>query len=442
MKKSVLVLFVALVSLLQVNAQDEGTKLAKKAAKDLVGYNIDPAGNKAKLNEAKEKIDQAMKLADAQASATAWLTQGNIYSTLAQQATAMRMVNATAPLPTDNPALTAYKAFKKCYEMADKKYDKKDALTGIKDVEANVNIFGYDAYERKDFAGSYAAFAATVEGAELLKAGGEKSVYETPEAMQSQLFLTGLTAQLAGNTDAAMPIYEKLYAAGTKESTVYQGLYAMKSAKGQEEEALKVLSEGRKKFPDDTALLFDEINAYLKQGKLDQLIGNLQEAIKKESKNVDLYVTLGNVYDNLQQKYTTDKDAVKAAEYEALAVKTYGQALELDPKNATAVYSIGAISFNKAALLTQQMNDIANGEPTSANFAKIDKINAEVKVLFSTALPHFKKAEGLNPNDKNTLIALKEIFARLDDLDMASEFSKRYKVVEDGGQNPTSYFKL
>lgn len=441
MKKTVLFLFCAFFSLAQIHAQDEGSKLAKKAAKDLVAYNIDPAGNKAKLTEARQKIDDAMKMADAQALGTAWITQGNIYSTLAQQAVAQRVVNATAPLPTENLALTAFQGFKKGFQLSEKKYDKKDALTGIKEVENNLNIFAYDAYERKDYKSSYEGFSAILEGIELLKANGEESGFGKPENVETQTFLAGLTAQLSGNNDAAMPLYEKVMAGGKADAAVYQGLYQMKMAKGQEAEALKILTEGRQKHKDDTGLLFEEINAYLKQGKLDLLINNLNEAISKEPKNIDLYVTLGNVYDNLYQKASTEKDAAKATEYEALALKTYNKALEIDPMNASAVYAIGAISFNKAALLTQEMNTISNEAPTPANLSKIDKIGVEVKKLFNEALPHFKKAEALDPNYENTLIALKEIYARLDDFEMATEFSKRLKVVQEKGKNTTSYFK-
>jgi tetratricopeptide (TPR) repeat protein len=439
MKNFVLFLSFLVLGLSQAQAQDEGAKLAKKAAKDLVSYNIDPAGNKAKLQESKEKIDQAMKLADAQAIGSAWQTQGNIYSTIAQQAVAMRAIGKDVKLPEENYALTAFDAFKKAYAMSEKKYEKKDALAGIKEVENNLNIFGTDAYERKDFKVSYASFAATLETSAMLKAAGELSIYEKLESQQTQQFLTGLTARLAGKDDVALPIFEKLVAQEYKEASIYQGLHSIKMANGDEAGALAVLSQGRKLFPEDSGLLFDEINAYLKQGKLNELIANLETAIKKEPNNVTLYVTKGNVYENLCAKATTDKDATKAAEYESKAVEAYNQALEKDPKNATAVYSLGAISFNKAAAITQEMNVLSE---KNGSTAQLEKLGDQVKVLFDAALPYFKKAEALDPNNENALIALREIHARRDELDIASECSKRIKVLQAGGKNETSIFKL
>ena len=46
----------------------------------------------------------------------------------------------------------------------------------------------------------------------------------------------------------------------------------------------------------------------------------------------------------------------------------------------------------------------------------------------------------MDPNDVNTLIALKEIYARKDQLDLSEEFKKRLDNVQSGGTNPTSYF--
>jgi tetratricopeptide (TPR) repeat protein len=441
MKKSFLFLAFSFAALIGMQAQEEGAKLAKKAGKDLVSFHIDPQGNKSKLTDARTKIDEAVKMADAQALVSTWITRGEIYNTLTQQAMLPRILNKTAPLPTENLAIEAYKAFSKAFGMAEKKADKQDILAGLKELENNLTIFAFDAYEKKDFASSHSSFVASLDAAKILTDNKETSILAKKEDMQNQVFLTGLTAQMAGNNDAALSFYEQVYAQGTDEVAVYQGIYQIKAAKGDNEAALKVLAEGRKKFPKEVSLLFDQINAYLKAGKTDELISNLKEGIELEPKNVDLYVTLGNVYENLLTKSKEAGNNDKAAEYESLSRSTYAKALELDPNNSTALYSLGAIPFNKAAVLTQEMNKISGEAPTTANFAKIEKINVEVKKLFEEALPYFKKAEGTDPDYKNTLIALREIFARLDNLELAEEFSKRLKVVDGGGKNAGSYFK-
>ena len=114
--------------------------------------------------------------------------------------------------------------------------------------------------------------------------------------------------------------------------------------------------------------------------------------------------------------------------------------MELDAKDVDAIYSIGASFYNKAAIYSKEMKKL------ESDFSKEGqkKYEAAEKLMlaeFENALPYFKKAEGLNPNDRNTLIALKEIFARKNDLKTANEFKARLQVLDDNGKNKESFFK-
>ena len=78
MKKTLVALAALLFSISVAQAQEEGAKLAKSAGKALTSYNIDPSNNGDKLNEAKQKIDEAFKFDDVKSSASAWITRGDI----------------------------------------------------------------------------------------------------------------------------------------------------------------------------------------------------------------------------------------------------------------------------------------------------------------------------------------------------------------------------
>ena len=71
---------------------------------------------------------------------------------------------------------------------------------------------------------------------------------------------------------------------------------------------------------------------------------------------------------------------------------------------------------------------------------KYTEAEKTMQVEFDKALPYFKRAESVNANDKNTLIALKEIYARKDDLKTSKEFKSRLEIIENGGKNPKSFF--
>ena len=205
--------------------------------------------------------------------------------------------------------------------------------------------------------------------------------------------------------------------------------------------AYSYLKEGRKLYPNDTALLFAEINHFLQTNETDQLISTLKLAIRKEPNNISLYTTLATVYDNIHQDAVRNGDAKKAEEYFNKALDRYNYALKKDIHNFDVVYSIGALYFNKAATMTNDLNDLSM-DFSKEGMKKYDLKKKEMVQQFDLALPHFQKAESLRRNDMSTLIALKEIYAKKNDLKLMKEFKKRLEIVQNGGTNPTSYFKL
>ena len=422
-----------------VQAQEDGAKLAKSAGKALTSYNMDPTSNSAKLEEAKQKIDQALNTAEGAALASAWITKGDIYSTVLEKDAAKRMIDPNAKYTGDNDALIAAEAYLKALELTQKKFDKADAIKGLSGAQGHLINIGVTKYEAGEYEKAFNSFRTALKSHEALKAANEKSVLDDPAQYDNQVFITALAAQLAGNNKDAASYYENLYRKGTTNPSVYEGLYTTKTALGDEAGALKVLEEGRAKFPDDTGLLFAEINVYLKSGKLDQLVLRLQKAIEKEPNNIGLYITLGSVYDNLYQRELTAKNQAKADEYFEMARKNYTDGIAKDPKNVDAQYALGALYYNKAALRTQELNAMPE-DFSSAGIKKYDAFKKEIMGLFDQALPYFQKAESLDPNDMNTLIALNEIYARKED-ELSLEFKKRLDVVKAGGKNPTSHFK-
>lgn len=440
MKKLLVFLFNFLFLAAFVQAQEEGAKLAKQAGKALTSYNIDPTNNAAKLDEAKTKINQALQIADAQALSSAWITKGDIYNTFLQRDMVKKQFDPNAQLSGDNDALEAFNGYKKGYELTTKKFEKSDAIKGINEVQGHLINIGVTKYEAGEYEKAFFSFKAALESHDILKANTQKSLLDEKEQYDNQVYITGLAAQLAKRPADAIGYYETLYKAGTDKPAIYEGLYNIKSEQGDEAGADKILEEGRKKFPDDPGLLFAEINSYLKKGKLEDLISRLKQAIAQEPNNVQLYVTLGNIYDNLYQRELQAKNDTKSEEYFNLAKQQYIDAQAKEPKNVDAVYSLGALYYNKAAFRTQELNALPE-DFSAAGIKKYETLKNEVMALFDQSLPYFQKAESMNPNDMNTLIALSEIYARKDEAELAGEFKKRMEVVKDGGKNETSYYK-
>jgi tetratricopeptide (TPR) repeat protein len=439
MKKTFIALAALVLTFSAAFAQEDPAKLAKQAGKALTSYNIDPQGNAGKLDEAKMKIEEALKSPEVAATSAAWLTKGDIFNTILQKDLIARTLNPKAPLSGDNDALVAFEAYKMAYNAADaKKYNKNDAMKGLSEVQSSMINIGVEKFEAQMYDKAYMSFKGAMDAHDLLKSAGNKSALDEPAgAYENQMYVTALAASMAGKNAEATAYYEQLYKKGTDKPEVYSGLFKAKREAKDKAGAQAILEEGRKKFPDDTQLLFDEINLYLEENRLEELISRLQSAIDKEPSNTGLYVTLGNVYDNLYQKAFTDKNEAKQKEYFDQAMKYYNQATEKDAKNTDAIYAMGAMYYNKAAILTQEL--IALPDTPEGN-KKYKVMKDEVNKLFDQALPFFQKAESLDPNDTNTLQALTEIYVRKED-DLGLEFKKRLEVVRGGGKNAGSYFK-
>ena len=90
--------------------------------------------------------------------------------------------------------------------------------------------------------------------------------------------------------------------------------------------------------------------------------------------------------------------------------------------------------------MTKQMNALSD-DYSKEGLKKYEALKTKVLAEFELALPHFQKAESIDPNDTNTLIALKEIYARLNQVELSAEFKTRLEKVQDGGKNEMPYFK-
>jgi len=445
MKKLIIGLISFTFLLGTVHAQD-AKKLYKQAKRDFGTFSMDQSQTES-LRTAKQNIDQSLEQAmsdsEQELDVDYLLLKGEIYNAIANQVTVIRQtgIGKMEDLPkTDNPALAAFESFKKANEMAEKRYQEKDAVKGLQNVMGQLSNLGIYKYEDQQFEAALANFEAVINAHKMLSDMGEDSGLGNEEAVNDQYYITGLAALNAGNVSKAKSYFIPLYEAGVKKPAVYEGLYQATAKEDSPEEAYKYLKKGREIFPEETSLLFAEINHYLKLGKLDELIKRIDEAIAAEPNNISLYSVKGNVFDNLYQKALEQQDSAKADEYFTKAQKNYEKALEIDPEYVNAVYSLGALYYNKAAQMTQEMNKLAD-DYSKEGMAKYDAIKKDVDAEFEKALPYFKRAEKIDPNDLNTLIALKEIYARKGNVDLSNEFKTRLENVQAGVENEQSYFE-
>jgi tetratricopeptide (TPR) repeat protein len=420
-----------------------GTSIAQTPAADLIKAANKAVksigGKKDKFPAAEAAVDAMMKTPENQTNWEALLVKGKMYNEMSSidnlQLTTAKLTGKPYKPEFTKSAMMAVDALIAASKATQDKKQLKDVVSALTEAQGNLGNYVQEFTDAKDYVSAYNCLNAGLTSHEVLKSLGAKSIFDKVEEYNKQLYLVGLLSVYADKEKESVAVYEKMIAAKKDTSFVYSSLYKVK-AESDPEAALKYLEMGRQKFPDDAQLLFTEINHYLKAGKLEVLTDKLKAGIAKEPKNVSLYFTLGNVYDNLSQKET---DPAKAEAYAAEAMTYYKKTLELDAKNSDAIYSIGASFYNKAALYSKEMKKLESdfSKPGQKKYEEAEKMMIGE---FDKALPYFKKAESINPNDQNTLIALKEIYAKKNDMQLSKEFKSRLETVQGGGKNAKSYF--
>jgi tetratricopeptide (TPR) repeat protein len=406
---------------------------AKKATKGDV--------KKEKVAEVDKIVEDALKAPENQSGAEAYLYKTKLQLSMAKLDEATQALTKITGKPAKNEYISSGLKAADAIMMALK--NNKDPKLGKEILKTMVDVapllsgpYAQDMMDAKDYVGAYTSFKTALDLHKALKGAGQKGSLDKPEDYNRQLYLAGLLSGYAGKEKEAQPIYEEMMAGKQDSLFVYSAMFKLKKDAGDKEGAMKILEQGRKRYPEETSLLFAEINHYLEAGKMDVLIDKLKEGIQKEPKNVSLYFTLGNVYDNLSQK-----EPAKAEEYAKESLIWYNKTLEIDPKHADATYSIGASYYNKAAKFSQDMKKLES-DFSKAGQKKYEEAEKLMLAEFEKALPYFQKAESFDSNNQNALIALKEIFARKGDLNMSKEFKARLETVQGGGKNEKSYFKF
>ncbi len=433
-------LLLALLMSAAVFAQDAG-KTVKAGKKALAKYTADMT-DMSSFTEAKSAAEEATTLDPSMSGA--WMLLGDVHaaevqatvegiSTKNAEYEVAKITDPAAAAP-DHSALQvpaqaaadALAAYKKAYETSTKSSYKKSAKDAMQQLSANLGMVGNAMLGSQRYADAYKPLQMMSEVDSYFRANGEDPIFEDDEKLNQQKYITAVVAQQAGDMKNAKMLYKDLYDQGYDEASVYAGYSGMLIADGDKEGGLAVLDKGRAKYPENSEILFAEINYYIQDKDFTTLEAKLQQAIAAEPDNVGLYTALGNVYMNLAGE---ESDPALLKDYSDKSMKYYTEASNRDPKNVDAIYSMGSMMFNRAVALNAQMNELGNSK---AEQVKYEEMNKEVTELFDKALPYFERAEKIDPNDRNTMIALKEIYARKGDYETSGKYKAR--LDSDGGR--------
>lgn len=259
--------------------------------------------------------------------------------------------------------------------------------------------YGVNFYNKKQFEKALDAF--------------EKAILINGKFLQKidtlALFNAAITAEKLGKTTTtdtmknnyykkAIMYYQALiqtkYGGEEKVASYYLFISHIYNDMGDSTKAFETIKTGRKEYPKNYKLIIEELNYYLSSGKQDKAISLIDTAIKKDPSNKVLYYNKGVILDKLGK--------TESAEL------AYKKAITLDSSYYDAIYNLGAMYFNIGVKYVEEANNYDFNEQE-----KIQEAQNKANKYFKTALPYLEKAEKLNPTDRNTLISLQQLYARM-----------------------------
>ena len=332
------------------------------------------------LDKAKAAIDQALVDEKSKEWTNTYFVKGKLCQAVFQAD------NPKYNAYYEDPLAEAYAAYEKAMQLDEKGATKKKIVTGMvyNSLAGDLYAQGSKKFEAGDYAGAYKSFSSQIKinESEMFAGGIDTPMY----------FNAGLAAQNAGKYAEAIKYYEKCGELKYQGITPFYQIYQCILAQGDTTKAEAYLLDLPNKFPGDNTVNFQLADLYLKSNQPDNALKYLKIAKESDPDNYSLWFAAGITYLN-QNKFDE-------------AISELTRAIELKSDIAEPFYGLGASYINKAAAMFIKANDIMDVN-------KYEIAINEANTVYAKALPYMQKSYELNPDDKYTMLSLKELFYRL-----------------------------
>jgi len=254
------------------------------------------------------------------------------------------------------------------------------------------NLYEYAAYlfdTKKDYAAAHKVFDVYLSIPKMPFIKNEIKIDTNYVKIQ---YYSAAAASQADMNDDAIKIYEDIKDKGFEEKVIYQLLYQEYFTKKDTVNYVRVLNGGYTKFPNEPWFLQNLINYYIFSGQVPEAMKYLNAAIDRDPKNAEYQLIKGKLSDQIG-------NAVDAR-------AAFDKAIELNPKLAEGYSEVGRLLYNKAVAMFDDANNIKDIKLYNAAKKKAE-------VALGEAIPFYKKASELDPNEIEYKKNLKTIYYRL-----------------------------
>lgn len=360
------------------------------------------------LLQAVENIEPATIHEKTMSDPKTWFYRGNIFSSIHESKSDNEKLKELK-LTSINEA---YKSYMKSLDLDTKKEYAPDVKQRLGTVLSQIVNQGINFYNEKKYSDALGSFENALSINNYFKRVDTLVIYNA-----------ALAAEKSVQLDKAVNYFQELIKLKYGQGKTYSYLANIYKTQKNDAKALEMVKEGRAAYPNDKGLIIEELNNYLAQGKFQEAINNLNLAIKDDPNNHILHFSLGTLYDNLanpDKSKTQPTDAVYA-DYMTKSEASYKKSLEIKADYFDATYNLGALYFNQAVKINDKSNNIKDDKLYQIEVKKADE-------KFSVCLPYLEKALELNATDKNTLLSLKQLYARTGQ-------TEKYKKIKEQLEN-------
>ena len=326
--------------------------------------------------------------------AQAWLYRGTIYLNIHQDAA----LAAKYPDCLEK----AYVSLQNCIK-ADADYAKDNATEiypRIAHIAVNYFQDGVNNFNNKVYPTAATSFRKAYE----ISLSGAA-------ADTSALVNAALAYQRAEMYEEALANYKDLQNLGYNQVDLYKNLAACYLSLNDNERALEMIQSGMDKFPGDAGLVLEKVNFFLKEGRGEEALADLQRLHDMDPNNPSILFVLGTIFgDDTHPIY----DAEKAANY-------YKSAIQLNPEYYDAIYNLGVLYIGMANKLNAESNEITGF--SKAELDQVDALREAAKEKMRLALPYMKQVYEAQPSD-DVKHVLKTIYVQLNMLQEAKELDQ------------------
>lgn len=253
--------------------------------------------------------------------------------------------------------------------------------------------YGIWLNDQRDFAGAYEVFKMHTDIPNLPMMQDDKLQAKMPRdtIYEQYVYYSGLFATQAGMHKEAIEIFESLKDGNYEPITSNQFLYQEYVELNDTVNFIRVLKDATERFPGEPWFLQNLINFYIFSNQEQEAVEYLNKAIEREPNVAQYYHIRGNLNESL-------------GNYDA-ALADFDNALNIDPTLADAMAGKGRVYYNQAV----KMNEAAAYINDNNEYQQALKAMDEV---FAKSLPYFEKAHEMEPDNRNYMTTLKQLYYR------------------------------